>query len=84
MDRPTMGRILKEMDVLDQYSHMQIEEEKLELDLHVGVLKQFIFVFYWHKMTHLKSASRKEVSYNFICYHFCHHHFSCTEMNPKA
>ena len=76
-----MGRILKEMGVVDDLIHMQMEEEKLEPGLYVGVLKQVIIVFYWHQGTHLKNASRKEVSCNFIRYvvDLCDDIYVCAE-----
>jgi len=44
-DTRTMGRILKEIGVVDDLIHMQMEEEKLEPGLYVGILKQVIIVF---------------------------------------
>ena len=34
-----MGRILKEMGVIDHVVHTQMEEDKFELGLYVGLLK---------------------------------------------
>ena len=45
VDKQTMGRILKEMGVVDDLIHMQMEEEKLEPGLYVGIFKQVIIVF---------------------------------------
>ena len=63
-----MGRILKEMVVVDHSIHEKMEEGKFEPGLYVGLLKHVIIVFYWHQGTHLKDASRKQVSCNFIQY----------------
>ena len=63
-----MGRILKEMGVVDHSIHMQMEEDRFEPGLYVFLLKHFIIVIYWHQGTHLKDASRKQVSCNFIWY----------------
>jgi len=57
-----MGKILEDMGVVDDSIHLQMEEDKFEPGLYVGLLKHFIIVFYWHQGTHLKDASRKQVS----------------------
>jgi hypothetical protein len=51
-----MGKILKEMGVVDHSIHMKMEEDTFELGLYIGLLKHFIFFFYWHQGTHLKDA----------------------------
>jgi hypothetical protein len=80
-DKRTMGRILKEMGVVDDSIHKQMEEEKFEPGLYVGHLEQVIIVFYWHQETHLKDASRKNVSCNFIRYvvDLCDDIYVCVE-----
>ena len=78
-----MGRILKEMVVVDHSIHEKMEEGKFEPCLYVGLLKHVIIVFYWHQGTHLKNASRKHVSCNFIRYvvDLCDDVFVCIEEN---
>ena len=80
-DKRTMGRILKEMGAIDDSIHKQMEEEKFEAGLYVGRLEQVIIVFYWHQETHLKDASRKNVSCNFIRYvvDLCDDVYVCVE-----
>jgi hypothetical protein len=51
-----MGRILKEMGVVDHSIHMKMEEDMFEPGLYIGLLKHFIIFFYWHQGTHLKDA----------------------------
>lgn len=78
-----MGIILNEMGVIDHSIHVQMDEEKFEPSFHIGLLKHFIIVFYLHQGTHLKDASRKQVSCNFIHYveDFCDDVFVCVEEN---
>jgi hypothetical protein len=57
-----MGRILKEMGVVDHSIHMQMEEDTFEIGLYIGLLKHFIIVFYWHQGIHLSGGNILGVS----------------------
>eukprot|EP01018_Ginkgo_biloba_P007841 Gb_06198 [translate_table: standard] len=78
-DKQMMARIFKDMGIIDDSILTQMEEERFEPGLYVGLLKELIVVFYWHQGAHLKNASRKDVSCNFIRYvvDLCDNVYAC-------
>eukprot|EP01018_Ginkgo_biloba_P000786 Gb_23347 [translate_table: standard] len=80
-DKKMMARIFKDMGIIDDSILIQMEEERFEPAQYVGLLKELIVVIYWYQGTHLKDASRKDVSCNFIRYvvDLCDNVYACIE-----
>ncbi|KAH9288772.1 hypothetical protein KI387_032889, partial [Taxus chinensis] len=67
-DKRMMVEIFQNKGLIKDVVLSNLQDGKFESGLYVQVLEKMLVIFYWHECEHLKNASRKDVSCNFIRY----------------